>query len=153
PVRLAVYTGACHLELPIRPIKAPDEPRVSPFGEPEGTRPVPTTLVESGEEGWTVSRDLVDYQSALDVIKDLGIVRFDDIDLKVARRTTETYGWTGDDFTSVFGDVEWRMGFTRDDWAVSTVTRTKLTSTETDFFIHAELDAFEADNRVHSRNW
>lgn len=153
PVRMALYTGACHLELPVRPFRAPDEPHVTPFDEPEGTPPVPTTLVKPGEEGWTVSRDLVRYRSALDVIKDLGVVRFDDIGMEVARRTTETYGWTGDDFTSVYGDVEWHMGFTRDDWEVSTVTRTKLTSTEDDFLINAELDAYEADNRVYSRNW
>ena len=153
PVRLALYTGACFLELPVRPINAPDEPRVSPFGEPEGTPPIPTTLLKSGEEGWTVSRDLVTYKSSLHVVKDLGVVRIDDTGMELGRRTTETYGWTGDDFTSVFGKVEWSMRFTRGDWDVRTVTRTKLTSTETDFLIHAELDAYESDNRVHSRNW
>jgi len=100
-----------------------------------------------------VSRDLVTYKSSLHVVKDLGVVRIDDTGMELGRRTTETYGWTGDDFTSVFGKVEWSMRFTRGDWDVRTVTRTKLTSTETDFLIHAELDAYESDNRVHSRNW
>ncbi|TDC47386.1 CocE/NonD family hydrolase [Actinomadura sp. KC345] len=153
PVRLALYTGACFLELPTRPVGAPGEPDVSPFGEPEVTPPVPTTLVRAGEADWTVNRNLANYESALNVVKDLGVVRIDDIGMEIARRAVETYGWTGDDFTSVFGDVEWRMAFSRGEWDVSTVTRTKLTSTETDFIIHAELDAYESDRRVHSRNW
>ena len=38
-------------------------------------------------------------------------------------------------------------------WHVRTVTRTVLTSTATDFCLHAELDAFEGDRRVVSLNW
>lgn len=65
----------------------------------------------------------------------------------------ETYGWTGDEFTSVYGEVEWKMGFARDNWNVSTATRTRLTSSKTDFHLHAQLDVYEADHRVDSRNW
>jgi hypothetical protein len=36
---------------------------------------------------------------------------------------------------------------------VETITRTVLTSTEDHFRLHAELDAFEGDERVFSRNW
>ncbi|GGV07900.1 peptidase S15 [Actinomadura cremea] len=153
PVRLSVFTGASSLELPVRPVGAPGEPDVAGFAEPEGTPPLSTSRVRPGEEAWRVSRDLVGYESKLEVVKDLGVVRFDDIDLEVSRRADETYGWTGDDFTSVFGDVEWNMGFARGEWAVATVTRTKLSSTETDFHVHARLDAFEGDQRVASRNW
>ncbi|MFG2090377.1 CocE/NonD family hydrolase [Spirillospora sp. NPDC048824] len=150
-VRLSIFAGA--VDLPVRPVGAPGEPDVGAFGEPEGAPPISATQLRAGEEGWTVSRDLVGYASTLKVVKDLGVVRIDDIGLDMARLAKETYGWTGDDFTSVFGDVEWRMGFVRGDWDVSTVTRTKLTSTETDFHLHAELDAYEADRRVASRNW
>ncbi|MFV2176783.1 CocE/NonD family hydrolase [Actinomadura sp. LOL_016] len=153
PVRLSVFTGASSLELPVRPVGAPGEPDVAGFAEPEGTPPLSTSRVRPGEEAWRVSRDLVGYESKLEVVKDLGVVRLDDIDLEVSRRADETYGWTGDDFSSVFGDVEWNMGFARGDWAVATVTRTKLSSTETDFHVHARLDAFEGDQRVASRNW
>jgi hypothetical protein len=38
-----------------------------------------------GEQRWTVSRDLVSYRSALDIVKDAGTVRFDDLDLEVTR--------------------------------------------------------------------
>ena len=44
-------------------------------------------------------------------------------------------------------------GLRRGDWHVRTVTRTVLTSTSTSFQLDAELDAWEGDRRVFSRNW
>jgi len=36
---------------------------------------------------------------------------------------------------------------------VSTVTRTVLTSTAVAFELHATLDAYEGERRVHCRSW
>ena len=52
-----------------------------------------------------MTRDLADYTSALEVVKDLGVVRIDDIDLELTRRTDERYSWTADDVGSVRGEV------------------------------------------------
>ncbi|MER6987983.1 CocE/NonD family hydrolase [Saccharopolyspora hirsuta] len=153
PVQLTVHPENSALELPIRPVAEPDEVAAPVFAEPEGTAPLTTTQLRHGEQRWTVSRDLVGYESALEVIKDLGVVRFDDIDLAVTRRACERYSWTADEFDSVRGDIEWTMAFERGDWSVRTVTRTVLTSTGADFRLHAELDAYEGDERVFSRNW
>ncbi len=153
PTFLTVYPGDSTLTLPIRPLEASDEPRPSEFEEPEGTPPISTSQIKPGDQQWTVSRDLVDYASSLDVVKDLGVARFDDIDLDVTRRTVERFGWRDDDFDSVYGDVEWVMGFERGDWRVSTTTRTVLSSDPTDFHVHAQLDAYEGNRRVLSRNW
>jgi predicted acyl esterase len=153
PVRLEVFTGASSIELPVRPVAEHDEVSPRPFEDPEGCRPMPVTSVEPGRHRWEVTRDLVDYQSRLEVTKDLGVVHFDDIGLDVARSAEETYRSRGADVESVAGETVWRMGFRRDDWDVRTVTRTVLTSTSTDFHLHAELDAYEDGRRVLSRNW
>ncbi|MGH3795924.1 MAG: CocE/NonD family hydrolase [Pseudonocardiaceae bacterium] len=153
PVRLSVFAGSSTLRLPVRPARESDEVSLRPFDEPEGAEPIPMTQLQPGEERWTVSRDLVRYESALEVVKDLGVVRFDDIELEVTRRAYERYSWVGDDFGSVCGETEWRIGFKRGDWQASTVTRTVLTSTVTDFILRAELDAYEGDQRVASYNW
>ena len=153
PVRLSVFAGSSTLRLPVRPTREPDDVSLRPFDEPEGAEPIPVTQLQPGEERWTVSRDLVRYESALEVVKDLGVVRFDDIDLEVTRRAYERYSWVGDDFGSVCGETEWRMGFKRGDWEASTITRTVLTSTTTDFVLRAELDAYEGGQRVVSYNW
>ncbi|WP_024874155.1 CocE/NonD family hydrolase [Saccharomonospora piscinae] len=152
PVRLTVFAGSSSVTLPLRPARD-GETGPEPFDEPEGTPPVPVRRLEPGDGGWTVSRDLVDYRSALDVVKDLGVVRFDDTGLDVHRRADERYEWVADDFESARGTVDWTMRFTRGDWDVRTTTHTTLSCTPTEFVVHARLDAYEGEVRVLSRNW
>jgi hypothetical protein len=106
-----------------------------------------------GRERWAVTRDLIDYSAALEVVKDLGVVRFDGVDLTVTRRADERYGWTGDDVGSARGEVDRTVTLARGDWAVRTRTRTVLTCTPTDFHLHAQLDAHEGDERVFAHDW
>ena len=153
PVRLTIYPAASALVLPLRPDPGVDELPVTPLGEPEGAQPRETTQLEPETHRWTVTRDLVDYESALEVVKDLGVVRFNDIDLDVTRRADERYSWVADDVTSVRGETNWSMGFARGEWKIQTVTRTALTSTETSFRLHAQLDAYEASERVFHHSW
>jgi uncharacterized protein len=153
PVRLTVFPGASGLVLPLRPDPGPQEVAVPSLGEPEGAPPIATTQVEPGRQRWAVTRDLVGYESALEVVKDLGVVHFEDIDLDVTRRADERYSWVGDDFDTVCGEATWVMGFARGDWRVEAVTRTVLTSTPTDFCLYAQLDAYEGSERVYANSW
>jgi uncharacterized protein len=153
PVRLDVHTGRTGIALPRRPVAESDEVSVRPFEDPEGCPPLAVTQVEPGRHRWAVTRDLVDYGSALEVVKDLGVVHFDDIDLAVTRSAEERYDCTGTDVESVSGRTLWEMGFRRGDWEARTVTRTTLTCTTTHFHVHAELDGFEGERRVYSQNW
>jgi putative CocE/NonD family hydrolase len=151
PVQLRVRTATSTVTLPIRPTT--DEPAIEPFGDVEGARPIPLEQVTEGDHRWTVSRDLVDYRSALEIVKDAGTVHFPDIGLDVARRAYEHYSWVADDFTSARGETRWTMHFRRGDWDSRTETRTVLTCTETDFHLRAELDGYDRGERVVSRNW
>jgi uncharacterized protein len=153
PVRLTVHPEESELELPIRSIAEPDDLPTPLFGEPEGAPPLSSTVVMPGEQRWTVSRDLVGYRSALEVVKDLGVMHLEDIDLNVTRNARERYVWTGDDFGSVRGEIDWVMGFARGDWDVHTKTHTVLTSDASNFYLHATMDAYEDNHRVRSRNW
>jgi putative CocE/NonD family hydrolase len=149
--RLTVYTGASRLTLPVRSTVA-DEGS-DPFGEPEGSVPLATTRLRPGEQRWSVSRDLVTYESLLEIVKDSGTTRFDDIGLEVTRRAEERYTSVADDFASVRGETAWSMTFRRGEWTARTETRTALTCTPTDFILHAQLDGYEGAERVFSRNW
>ncbi|MFE5752322.1 CocE/NonD family hydrolase [Streptomyces massasporeus] len=153
PALLSVHEHSSTLTLPVRPVEEPDEVPSSPFGEPEGTPPLAMTQVTPPEERWEVKRDLIDYRSELDIVKDRGTVHFEDIGLEAGRRARERYTAVADDFTSVGGETTWTMRFRRDDWDVRVVTHTRLTCDETDFFVDATLDAYEADRRVFSRTW
>jgi hypothetical protein len=153
PVRLSVHTRGSTLELPVRPTAVSDEITLRPFDEPEGTRPLTTTRLTAAEYRWDVTRDLIDYRSALDIVKDGGTLRFEDTGMEIGKRVLERYGSTADDFGSVHGETTWTMTFGRRDWAVRVVTFQELTCTPTEFRLHARLDAFEGKRRVASRNW
>ncbi|HEX2177134.1 MAG TPA: CocE/NonD family hydrolase [Nocardioidaceae bacterium] len=153
PAQLSVFTGSSSLLLPVRATTESDEVAVRPFDEPEGTPPLETRQVQPGEWKWEVSRDLVGYGSKMEVVKDVGTVRYEDVDLDVARRAYDQYTSVADDFTSVQGDVRWSMSFSRGDWHARTVTRQTLSCSATDFFLHAELDAYEGARRTYSDNW
>ncbi|MEU5268049.1 CocE/NonD family hydrolase [Streptomyces hygroscopicus] len=157
PVLLSVYEGASTLTLPVRRDRdrdrsSEDEPQ-RPFGEPEGTPPIATTRLTPPEQRWDVKRDLVGYRSELEIVKDAGTQRFDDIGLDVGRRAYERYTAVADDFTSVGGESTWTMRFHRDGWETRVVTSTVLRCGETEFTVDATLDGYEGDRRVFSRNW
>ncbi|WP_031468133.1 CocE/NonD family hydrolase [Sciscionella sediminilitoris] len=153
PVCISVYTKESCFSLPVREQNDPDEPEVTPFDEPEGAKPVEVTRARPGSGQWRVSRDLVDYDAELHVVKDSGGRIFEDIGLEVDQRVDERYTWTGDDFHSVRGDVRCVTSFAREDWATTTVTRTILSSDQENFHLHAELDAYEDQQRTVSLNW
>ncbi len=153
PAMVTVHTGQSTLTLPVRPMAEADEVPARPFGEPEGTEPLPATQIEPGEQRWTVSRDLIDYRSSLDIVKNEGKVRFDDIDLDVTRNVFECYSWVADDFCSPVAETSWSMTFGRGDWEARSETRTRVSCTPTEFVIDAQLDAYEGERRTFSRNW
>ncbi len=151
-VLLAIHSGASLLELPVRPPRAEDA-TLRPFEEPEGAEPARTTRLQPEVHKWRVIRDLATDESTLEVIKDDGTFRLDDIEWEVTSKTSEWYSYRDDDFDSLRGETRWVRAFRRGDWSVRTVTRTVLTSDTTHFHLHAELDAYEGDDRVYSRNW
>ncbi|WP_318216964.1 CocE/NonD family hydrolase [Streptomyces sp. SCL15-6] len=153
PARLSVYENSSTLTLPVRPADRPDDAPADPFDEPEGTPPLTTTQLTPPEARWDVKRDLIGYNAELDIVKDGGTVRFDEIGLEVGRRAHERYAAVADDFTSVSGESTWTMRFRRDDWDVRVVTHTRLTCDEEDFFVDATLDGWEGGRRVFSRTW
>lgn len=154
PVRLTVHPEQSALILPERPVENDEDPALVPsFGEPEGTEPLAVDQVVPGDLDWKVTRNLVDLSGALEVVKDLGVVHLEDIDLDVTRRAYEKYSFTGRDYDSVRGETDWTMGFSRGDWRTEIRTKTVLTSTPEEFHIYAELDAYDGETRFASKTW
>ncbi|MFF1654301.1 CocE/NonD family hydrolase [Streptomyces sp. NPDC058255] len=152
PTLLTVHERPSRLVLPVRPADGePDTP--APFEAPEGTAPTTTTQVTPPEQRWEVSRDLVDYGAALNIVKDRGTVHFDAKDLDVGCRAHERYTSVADDFTSPAGEVTWTMSFRRGEWDVEVRTSTRLTCDAEAFHVNATLDAYEGGRRVDSRTW
>jgi len=152
PVQLTIYAGCSSFLLPLRPPRAEDAD-LRPFDEPEGAAPLPITLIRPGEESWKVIKELGRDISTLEVLLDTGTSRYDEINLEISSRTRETYSFTNDEYNSLSGETRWERTFKREDWEIRTVTRTLLTSNETEFRIRADLDAYEGPSRVFSRSW
>ncbi|MFG2648108.1 CocE/NonD family hydrolase [Streptomyces sp. NPDC048436] len=153
PVLLSVYEGTSSLRLPVRSRDAAGDAPVPAFGEAEAARPVAMTQLVAPEQRWEVKRDLVDYHSAMEIVKDRGTMRIEDTGTDVSCRAFERYTSTADDFTSAGGESAWTMRFSRGDWDVRVETRTFLTCTEDEFRIDATLDGYEGERRVFSRTW
>ena len=154
PVQLTIDPDASALHLPVRPASVDDGDELTPsFGEPEGAPPLETVQIEPGEHDWEITRNLVSMTGALEVVKDLGVVRLPDIGVDLTRRAYERFSFSDGEFNSVRGETDWTMGFERGDWNVRTRTKTILTSTPTDFHVYAELDAYEGETRVVSKTW
>ena len=138
PVRLAIYTKHSNLMLPVRPSREIDS-NLSPMGEPEVAPSCEKTLIEPRHADWWIHRNLAADKSTLEIIKDDGKYRIEDIELAVRSKTLEWYSYQGDDFESVRGETLWDMTFEREDWRVRTVTRTILTASNTHFHVQAEF--------------
>ena len=152
PVRLTVRTGSSCVSLPCRAAREEDL-GLRPFGEPEGALPTPESVVEPVRHGSRVIHDLATNESTLEVVKDDGTRRLEDISLELTDSTAEWYRCTVADFSSLEGATHCVRAFRRDDWSVRTVTETRLTADSTHFRMRATLDAYEGDTRVDSQNW
>lgn len=150
--KLTVYPENSRLLLPVRPPRDADQ-HLPAFSEPEAAPPPSITLIQPRDYHWRVVRDLARDISTLEVVKDEGVYRIEDIDLEVRSRTVEYYSYNEDDFASVRGETQTLRRFRRDGWDVQTVTKTVLSCTPTSFRIDAELDAYEAGRRIHCASW
>ena len=151
PVRLSVFSGASRLLLPQRPPQGIDAEIA--FEPPEGAAAERPAIIEPSHHNWLVHRDLASDVSTLEVIKDEGARRIEELDLDVTDRTWENYSFRDDDFQSLRGETRTERRFQRGDWMIRTVTRTVLTCDEACFYLHGELDAYEGQRRIFSRNY
>jgi uncharacterized protein len=152
PVRLTVHPARSRLLLPVRQARDASAPTPR-FGPPEGVAPPPQTVLEPRDYRWTVTRDMITRKSTLATVKDEGTFRLDGIDLELHSRTDERYTYIDGDYSSPSGEVEAIRRFVRGDWRITTRTRTVLTCTPDTFILHAELDAYEGEQRVFTKLW
>ncbi|TVO60207.1 CocE/NonD family hydrolase [Spiribacter vilamensis] len=152
PVTLAVSAHATALDLPVREVEPHDE--ITPvFDAPRDEGPAAITEVIPAEHRWRVQRELGDAESALEVVMDNGTRSLYDIDLTISDHTRERYWLTDGDAQSATGEVVATYGLRRGDWQIETRTRTRLETDAQGFYVTAELDAWEGEQRVFTRNW
>lgn len=151
PATVSVNTGKSVLTLPVR---QPPEKGPSPrFEEPEQAPDLEVSVLEPSDHNWRLVKDLATDTSTLEVINDQGRFRIEDTGTEIARSTREWYSFSEEDVHSARGETYTYRQLVRQDWNVSVVTRTVLTSDPRNFRVHAQLDGYEGDTRVYSQNW
>jgi uncharacterized protein len=149
---VTVFTAGSRLSLPVRRPRDNDA-KLVPFHEPEGASPEARTVLRAGDFertfSYDVARDTMTYTS----IADSGLQRIDAIGLELEEIARKVYRIRSDDPLSADNFIHWTTRRARGDWQVRVETRTRMRATRDDFLIDAELDAYEAERRVFSRNW
>lgn len=147
-----INTGSSFLVLPVRPPREEDV-YLRQFGRPEGAPAPAIRQLEPGSHNWRVIRDLAENTSMLEVTNDNGLVHIEETGTDVCKKTLEFYSIREDDVLSARGETHTERCLRRPGWDVRVTTRTVLTCSARHFHIHAQLDAFEGEERVYSANW
>jgi hypothetical protein len=152
PVTLTVYSGASHLELPVRPPRAEDT-KLAPFLPAEASPPLPMTEHRADRISEAVTYDLITGETLLASREDHGHYTIDHIGLETEHAKTELFRIRDDDPASATIDIANTRRVGRGAWRTRTETRTVMRATATEFIVDATLDAYEGESRILSRTW
>lgn len=150
--QLRIWTGESKLILPHRAPQDSDN-AFKGFGEPVGAAFDDITIIQPEDHTWTIRHSLDKGTTEVIVVDDWGTFKVDDIDISVGLRAEERYTAQSDDPASVWGEVDATRSLQRGDWNIYTKTHTRLSSDKDNFYITAELDAYEGDNHVIHKSW
>ena len=152
PARLTIKSEKSGIRLPLRRPRELDA-NLRSLGEPQKGESLSTTLLVPAQREWKVIHNLATNKVSLEVVNNDAQYRIDELNLELQKDVTETYSYRNNNYDTLRGEVVSKRSLKRDNWQVSTITRTLLTSTRTHFRIRASLDAYEEDTRIFSKSW
>jgi putative CocE/NonD family hydrolase len=153
-VTLTLNTRESHLELPIRPRRESDQ-ELRPFERAESSQPQSAEALEPPAYKRVVERDDRLGESRLTVIDDTGMTRLTELGWEHGSVSRQNYSIRDGDPNSGKIDLHWTMRFRRPDadLDIRTETRSRLTSTRTEFLFTAEMDVYEHEKKTYSKTW
>ena len=152
PVTLTLFTGDSQLILPCRTPREEDAD-LSPLGEPAMAAPAPHNMLAPYKRARSVSLDVGNAKTVVEIMKDRGRWHLHDVDIEYAGKGTERISIQADNPLSARGETDYSVELKRGDWQIRTESRTTLTSTADEFLVSASMDAYEGDERVFSKTW
>jgi putative CocE/NonD family hydrolase len=150
PVALTVFAGNAALTLPVRAPRSADG-RLTPFPPPEVGPAMERTVLRASTGSRSVNRDIMTGKFVSIVDDDYGRTRIEPTGIEQENTRYAEYHITEGDPLSAAMETRWTIG--RGEWQTRTVTHVVMTSTKDSFRIRAELDAYEGEERILSRNW
>jgi len=152
PVQVTVFAGESVLELPVRPPR-PADAQVA-FEPPVTAPPLDITTLRPGETTRRITRDIATGITSLEVVHDDGLSRIVENGLMTEHRKALRFRIADDDPTSARAEVDMRIVSENDTgWNARIETRSVVSCSAEDFFIEAEVHAFEGEHRIFSRSW
>ncbi len=158
PVELTVVAGSSSwLELPVRPLEAPDGPAPS-FGPPETAPGLPLEEVSAQPAFHRIERDVVTGTFVMALNQD-GDRRFRLPDgLTMDEENHDRFEIREGDPLSASVESTRRLGLARDGWRVEVRTSSRMTADRDSFHLLDTLEAFEGDGndgwrQVFERTW
>ena len=150
---ITLTAGAGSLALPIRPERAADF-ELRQFEEAEGAEPLRKTISRGPDYQWEIKTDMKNGVVTEHQWFDEGRITYDDHDGWTVESTHDEYrSIHPDDPLSARLDITWTERFKRDDWEVSSITHTLVTSTNTQIMVEADMEVRMNAKVVHERNW
>jgi putative CocE/NonD family hydrolase len=149
PATVTVHGGQLTL-----PRRRPDETVQPPdLGEAWSPPALAGTVMVAPERGRVRVETQADGGATVDVVRNLGALHIDDVDLDLTATGSEHYAMPAGDPARAGSEARRRAGFKRGDWEVSIETRSTLASSGADWHFTATLSAFEGKTPVFERSW
>jgi len=149
---LTVFTGPACLTLPVRKSLAEDEHQRL-FEPAASAPPGPSTTLRAGRFERTTTRHLGTGVTTAVLFDDYGASRLEATGIEIASSRRYEFSIEEYDPLSARGEVRWNIEIGRGEWRTRSVVRVVQTATLEAFHVSAEMDAFEGDCRILSRNW
>jgi uncharacterized protein len=154
PVTLSLFTGVSTLRLSVREPRSSDE-EARALAPPRHSRPHPTTMLVEPEPGHVGFE--VDKNSGIQSFvfrSDSGTKQYDRHGWRTSAKTDYQYHIHPDDPTSACVDLAATEKYGREGQLDARIeARQKMTCDESHFIIEAELEVFDGDTQVYSRQW
>ncbi|WP_394889972.1 CocE/NonD family hydrolase [Mesorhizobium sp. AaZ16] len=149
---LMLQAEASRLHLPIR-MPQPSDAELAAFDAPEGSPPIETTVLKSGNVERFVRMDVLPKHVTLTVKRDDGSVRLDPIGAVVGLKEHKIYTVAENDPTTARTEVYCRYELGREAWQTAVEGRTVMTTTQSTFHLQIDFNAFEKGERIFERSW
>ena len=148
---LELTLGNSSLKLPVRQPRLEDA--TVAFKEPEPQPLMAATLLEPTSIARSQEHDVGSSVHRLQVARTDGLMRLEPIGVERRMSKQLAYEIDSNSPDSAQSETVYELIFHSDGWDALIKTRSKLSCTSTDFFVEADLEAFEDGRRIFSRNW
>jgi predicted acyl esterase len=148
---LTIFAGGSWIGLPERKPRAQDS-SLTPFGAAESAAPAAATVLAPGRFERTITRDLGAGVTTAILFDDYGVSRLEATGLEIASTRRYEFSIGEDDPLSARAEVRWTIEIGRGDWRTRSAIRIVQTATREAFLLRAQMEAFEGERSVMSRN-